>query len=448
MSTRRWLTFSFAIAAVLGCGSSKSDPGSGSQGECRTADDCVGADLCMDCAGFADGTQCKIAAGIEVTSGKGFCLPMTSCRSDSDCCALELSKGRGMKCDGDRLTPLGETLPGWCSVDFKAPTCKGDAGSTTTASSTVGCYGAAVDPETLVSVYYCRELAAGASCVAIGGELATPTVFPNGCPASPLDSCVRDGVEVLLYQKASSALHAELCRSTARPDGGDAGTTTTPTGGCGDGKLAVGETCDDANTVSGDGCSSVCQLQPNYKCPVPGQPCQRRIPCGDGVSSAIEACDDGNQTAGDGCSASCRIETGYRCSGNPSTCVRTVCGDATVEGTEGCDDGNSVSGDGCSKDCQVEPSCTGTTCAKRCGDGIIVGEECDDGNRVANDGCSTDCHLESGWTCRVRPADVSGLDATTCVAVCGDGIVVGDEACDLGFDGDTTMCSTSCQLVY
>ena len=44
---------------------------------------------------------------------------------------------------------------------------------------------------------------------------------------------------------------------------------------CGDGQVestsdeAVRETCDDANTVSGDGCSSECTIEAAYSC-VPG----------------------------------------------------------------------------------------------------------------------------------------------------------------------------------
>jgi len=35
---------------------------------------------------------------------------------------------------------------------------------------------------------------------------------------------------------------------------------------CGDGAVAVGEACDDGNAVSGDGCSSTCQLESGYVC--------------------------------------------------------------------------------------------------------------------------------------------------------------------------------------
>jgi cysteine-rich repeat protein len=97
---------------------------------------------------------------------------------------------------------------------------------------------------------------------------------------------------------------------------------------CGDGTLdPPDEECDDNNTVSGDGCSAICEIE--Y--------------CGDGTVQAGlgEQCDDGNTVSGDGCSAICEIE---------------YCGDGTVQGGLGeqCDDGNTVSGDGCSEDCLLE----------------------------------------------------------------------------------------------
>ena len=43
-------------------------------------------------------------------------------------------------------------------------------------------------------------------------------------------------------------------------------THTHITAVCGDGIVVAGETCDDNNTRSGDGCSSSCQLEPGYAC--------------------------------------------------------------------------------------------------------------------------------------------------------------------------------------
>lgn len=225
-----------------------------------------------------------------------------------------------------------------------------------------------------------------------------------------------------------------------------------PAGGhCGDGVLQRNEQCDDGNTVSGDGCNAVCQIEANWVCPTPGQPCKFlgtcgngiltsnkacddgntasgdgcssdcqtvekgfvcRVPgkpctalCGDGVVTGAEQCDDGNTVSGDGCSATCKLEPGFACSGIPSTCKPTICGDGKAEGGEGCDDGNTMPFDGCSEECQVEPNCSGSAgCTSPCGDGILMGgKECDDGNKTGGDGCSSECKIEPGWTC-TQPA--------------------------------------------
>jgi cysteine-rich repeat protein len=55
-----------------------------------------------------------------------------------------------------------------------------------------------------------------------------------------------------------------------------AGLTAVATG-CGDGFIDpsgyLPEECDDGNTVTGDGCTSYCSLEPFALCPTPGQPC-------------------------------------------------------------------------------------------------------------------------------------------------------------------------------
>jgi fibro-slime domain-containing protein len=129
--------------------------------------------------------------------------------------------------------------------------------------------------------------------------------------------------------------------------------------------------------------------------------------CGDGVAAPAETCDDGNTLGGDGCSAACRVEPGFKCSGSPSKCSRTTCGDGKKEGSESCDDGNTVPFDGCSATCEMEPKCGSAAsavgaCSAICGDGLLFRgvEECDDGNAFDGDGCSRDCKVESGWTCK------------------------------------------------
>jgi len=74
---------------------------------------------------------------------------------------------------------------------------------------------------------------------------------------------------------------------------------------CGDGKVGLGEVCDDGDTTSGNGCSADCLSKET---------------CGNGIVDPIrlgpmlaalpnEQCDDGNLVSGDGCSSNCKLET-------------------------------------------------------------------------------------------------------------------------------------------
>jgi fibro-slime domain-containing protein len=234
---------------------------------------------------------------------------------------------------------------------------------------------------------------------------------------------------------------------------------------CGDGIVAGAEQCDDGNTVSGDGCSSTCMVEPGYTC-TPGLACKKIEFCGDGIVQLDigEQCDDGNMVSGDGCSSLCKLEPNFVCLSPGKPCTSTiVCGDGKVQGSEQCDDGNTVSGDGCSSSCQLEAGwvcpVAGAPCvAKACGDGIIAGsEQCDDGNTTSNDGCSATCQFEPGFACVNSTTASGGADggadggapapATTCHATkCGDGIKEGSEQCDdhnlIPYDG----CSPTCTI--
>ena len=44
------------------------------------------------------------------------------------------------------------------------------------------------------------------------------------------------------------------------------GTVTSQLAGCGDGVVDAQETCDDGNSVSGDGCSALCRAEAGYDC--------------------------------------------------------------------------------------------------------------------------------------------------------------------------------------
>ena len=45
--------------------------------------------------------------------------------------------------------------------------------------------------------------------------------------------------------------------------------------------------------------------------------------CGNGIITGTETCDDANTNSGDGCSSTCTIETGWTCSGQPSVCEQS-----------------------------------------------------------------------------------------------------------------------------
>src|ERR687884_243170 len=82
-----------------------------------------------------------------------------------------------------------------------------------------------------------------------------------------------------------------------------------------------------------------------------------------------------------------------------------------------------------------------------CGDGKVVGDEaCDDGNKTAGDGCSADCkQVEPGHSC---PRD-QGMGGACTVVVqerCGDGRVSASngEFCDDGNTAAGDGCGDTC----
>ena len=82
--------------------------------------------------------------------------------------------------------------------------------------------------------------------------------------------------------------------------------------------------------MSGDGCSSTCMREANFICV--GQPsvCTTTVTvvttvnnCGNGQRDTGETCDDDNQNSGDGCSSTCQTESGFDCdNSSPSVCTR------------------------------------------------------------------------------------------------------------------------------
>jgi len=75
---------------------------------------------------------------------------------------------------------------------------------------------------------------------------------------------------------------------------------------CGDGILQIvdGEQCDDGNTVSGDGCSSSCVLEPGYTCT---------------VNQSCKACSSG--LYGLNCVQGCQCQNGASCGAQNGLCT-------------------------------------------------------------------------------------------------------------------------------
>jgi cysteine-rich repeat protein len=95
------------------------------------------------------------------------------------------------------------------------------------------------------------------------------------------------------------------------------------------------------------------QTRTVFSCPSSSSSAPPRKMCGNGIIESGEDCDDKNTISGDGCSNRCNVEPYWSCTKSPSVCT-TICGDGVVvRDHEECDDANYVSGDGCS-DCLIE----------------------------------------------------------------------------------------------
>ncbi|MEO7330689.1 MAG: DUF4215 domain-containing protein [Minicystis sp.] len=134
--------------------------------------------------------------------------------------------------------------------------------------------------------------------------------------------------------------------------GGGTGGSATGGGGaggaipvtCGDGKIDVGEECDDGDKNAN---ISACTLA-----------CKKAL-CGDGfVQSGVEECDQGAQNSNAGaCTLACKV---------------AVCGDGLKAPSEGCDDGNMIEADGCNPNCVVSGAPLWSQTYAGAGNGIDV----------------------------------------------------------------------------
>lgn len=187
---------------------------------------------------------------------------------------------------------------------------------------------------------------------------------------------------------------------------------------CGDGVINPGETCDDGNPRSGDGCSASCSVE-GHACG-PGS-----ITLGEDIERGIGVCKDPN-------GSTCEKDFTTLCAADWHLCswtehvqlndgvfiqlddvpavgvirCRTLGGsghytthDFSVDGPDSCEIGSSR------VDCPTNLGCNETAlsalcCAPlpSCGNGIVDSEleECDDGNDDDLDACSNDCASRQG----------------------------------------------------
>ncbi|CAD8083688.1 unnamed protein product [Paramecium primaurelia] len=235
-----------------------------------------------------------------------------------------------------------------------------------------------------------------------------------------------------------------------------------------------------------------------------GQKCISK--CGDNIITSQEECDEGKGRLINQCS-NCKLvcpdfcklcvfgicqecQSGFYLDIVSNTCY-SICGDNILASNEVCDDGNDIEYDGCFQcqyQCEIEcadcqfaqcvqclesfflvqsklkceslQSCEAqdgfyyesfsNSCVNLCGDGIVAGnEECDDSNMIPYDGCN-ECKFQCSELCTLCDKGICLNQSCPLGTIlinnscCGDSILNGDEECDDGNNIDFDGCS-NCQ---
>lgn len=263
---------------------------------------------------------------------------------------------------------------------------------------------------------------------------------------------------------------AELANpSTILVASGEGGTITVQTAQnlCGDGLLNAGETCDDGNVISFDGCSSTCQAEIGYTCT--GQPsvCTPFADAdGDGVPDNSDNCPNdpnGGQTGILQESQQSTYSVGnllYDVSLDSITptpaAVFTVDGLTTSPIIEG---GSFPLADGSEIIVTTINSGANTVGflvgAQRDSDGDNIGDACDVGGPVCGnalveagetcDSTSQSCTINGYIGTQSCNAQCTGYGSCISTQSCGDNVINGPEVCDEGsLNGQPGRCNTQC----
>jgi cysteine-rich repeat protein len=240
---------------------------------------------------------------------------------------------------------------------------------------------------------------------------------------------------------------------------------------CGDSFTDFPESCDDGNTLDGDGCDADCEpfnaafeVEPNNQLANANGPIEENTvvlaalePAGDidlfaitnpGPNPALLRLDTFKESLGVGVSCGDALDTILQLQDSAGNTLDV--NDDRVLGADNCSGlelalapGDAVFArvslfdpDTTESGYLLQISLTPTVC----GDGVIApGEQCDDINTAGGDGCSAGCQLEGGFACIGEPSVCHPI-------ICGDGLIDGAEQCDDGNTLDEDGCSSICQI--
>lgn len=248
------------------------DIAAGQTGACPT--DCDDDDACTTDAldGSDCSAQCSHGAITMATDGDGCCPPGEDATTDMDCAAM---CGNGIVESGETCdTAIAAGNRGACPA-----TCDDGISCTTDTASGAACTAACANVE-------------------ITAAADDDGCCPTGATAATDNDCTGCGDGVVTAP--------ETCDTGIAAGEGRCPTMCNDMMACTADSLIAGGTCMAAcsNTPIAAGPMDMC-------CPTGATigtdpDCPRR--CGDGVTTAPETCDDGNTMGGDGCSATCTTE--------------------------------------------------------------------------------------------------------------------------------------------
>ncbi len=221
---------------------------------------------------------------------------------------------------------------------------------------------------------------------------------------------------------------------------------------CGNASIEPGETCDDGNGLSCDGCSYQCQTETNPPCPSDGNECTADCSPQTGCTykpRTGEACTaDADLCTADTCNAKGVCAHPPRVCNDGVACTVDSCnpsvGCVAAPDDARCDDHESCTADACSASagCTHQPAADGAACSDgdacttedACAGGICTPQgpdlRCDDGNACTTDSCLAPVGCQFAEDPAACPC-TSGAGALPSGTACADGNDCSpDDQCD------------------